>query len=591
MENLNLNIDAYKPEELIKLFQLKKDYNEEQVTSSKKKLEDQLNILVTSGDLGGEKNRQILFFIDTVAQMLINKINSEAGKAGTWSEKPVSITEVDGHVLISNPNEILGKEASLLDGRVGGLGVSAPPGWLNPINVRSFSRSVNIDTRFRKDYYKTLSTNFTITLPEKEKRVTTMRIADIEMPTSWYAVSKSQGNTTFLLIAKEQYRTNNNGVNLGAGSFNGPAEARLILGTGVADVGAAGSAWNAYPGFIPIRWAWKIELPDGNYENGWAGESNGYPIEIAMNNALSMGILGAINNQGEFKAAPAAPEIPNSPEGASLPRRTIGDSGDGIVGMIPFADLPSTNGLMNTQKPTAAAAGPDNQGAVRDGTINPNVDLTFTTDRTSGKSILSKPILTQPPDPAGASAVFLGSFGDYNGLIVRFNVDIDGNLSMEENIQVRLGWLLGYRVAEYDMTTSTFDNNIPEGPNNSPIQTGYSMVSEGILMIQGPKYGFIAINDFQQNFAGGMVATYGEHTAMDKHIIARVNLASVLIGNGVYNSVNDPGLSTQLNRSREYFGPVNIQRLTITVYDEYGRILDLNNMDWSMTLAFEHLYT
>ena len=65
MENLNLNIDSYKAEELIKLFQLKKDYNEEQVTSSKKKLEDQLNKLLTSGDLGGEKNRQILFFIDT----------------------------------------------------------------------------------------------------------------------------------------------------------------------------------------------------------------------------------------------------------------------------------------------------------------------------------------------------------------------------------------------------------------------------------------------------------------------------------------------------------------------------------------------
>jgi hypothetical protein len=47
--------------------------------------------------------------------------------------------------------------------------------------------------------------------------------------------------------------------------------------------------------------------------------------------------------------------------------------------------------------------------------------------------------------------VFLGSFGDYNGLIVRFNVDIDGNLSMEENIQLRLGWLLGNRVAEYEM--------------------------------------------------------------------------------------------------------------------------------------------
>ena len=57
---------------------------------------------------------------------------------------------------------------------------------------------------------------------------------------------------------------------------------------------------------------------------------------------LKESILGAIDNQGEFKAAPAAPEIPNSPAGASLPRRTIGDSGDGVVGMIPFADLPST---------------------------------------------------------------------------------------------------------------------------------------------------------------------------------------------------------------------------------------------------------
>ena len=59
---------------------------------------------------------------------------------------------------------------------------------------------------------------------------------------------------------------------------------------------------------------------------------------------------------------------------------------------------------------------------------------------------------------------------------------------------------------------------------------------------------------------------------------------------GVYKDNSDPGISTQLNRTREYFGPVNIQKLEIKVYDEYGRILDLNNMDWSFTLAFEKLY-
>jgi hypothetical protein len=41
---------------------------------------------------------------------------------------------------------------------------------------------------------------------------------------------------------------------------------------------------------------------------------------------------------------------------------------------------------------------------------------------------------------------------------------------------------------------------------------------------------------------------------------------------------------------REYFGPVDIQRLHIALYDEFGRIIDLNNMDWSITLAFELLY-
>ena len=46
----------------------------------------------------------------------------------------------------------------------------------------------------------------------------------------------------------------------------------------------------------------------------------------------------------------------------------------------------------------------------------------------------------------------------------------------------------------------------------------------------------------------------------------------------------------RLNRTREYFGPVNIDRLHISLLDEYGRELELNNMDWSMTLVFEHLY-
>ena len=39
------------------------------------------------------------------------------------------------------------------------------------------------------------------------------------------------------------------------------------------------------------------------------------------------------------------------------------------------------------------------------------------------------------------------------------------------------------------------------------------------------------------------------------------------------------------------FGPVNIEKMRITLYDEYGRQVILNNMDWSCALMFECMYS
>ena len=41
---------------------------------------------------------------------------------------------------------------------------------------------------------------------------------------------------------------------------------------------------------------------------------------------------------------------------------------------------------------------------------------------------------------------------------------------------------------------------------------------------------------------------------------------------------------------RQYFGPVDIQKLQIQLLDEYGRILNLNNMDYSFCLTFQTIY-
>ena len=33
-----------------------------------------------------------------------------------------------------------------------------------------------------------------------------------------------------------------------------------------------------------------------------------------------------------------------------------------------------------------------------------------------------------------------------------------------------------------------------------------------------------------------------------------------------------------------------MKKLFISLYDEFGRVIDLNNMDWSFALSFEKLY-
>lgn len=110
-----------------------------------------------------------------------------------------------------------------------------------------------------------------------------------------------------------------------------------------------------------------------------------------------------------------------------------------------------------------------------------------------------------------------------------------------------------------------------------------SAVSEGVPFMSGPRYGYISIDDHQTNSKSEFQVVYAD-SVRDDNIIARINLAPRSIHT---LSLRDAGMASLLNRTRTYQGPVDIQKLTIKLYDEYGRIIDLNNTDWSFTLEFE----
>ena len=460
MDKLNLDSDTYKDEEIEQLFKLKRPFTHHDTMRAKKILITQIN---SNKSLGIEKQREILFFIDTISQRITNKlteINNENNTSDS-AQSMTSVIEQGSNFIIENPSRTEGKYAKYSDGRIATDAQKAPSGFLNPINVRSLMQAVSIDSRFRPNYYTTKSTNFDVILPAMIKNVISMRVSVIEMPMSYYAISKSLGNSSLLIMQNSSNVTND---------------------------------------------GWLLTLPDGNYEQSWAGESNAFHIETAMNNAISTAVPVTVNN------------------GTSI--------------------SPRTGGL-----------------------LKPLSDICFTIDRVNGRSIFATPLPAPPAPPTSTTFT--------NGFIIRFNIDTDGNLNTDGNIQLRLGWQLGFRSAQYICGTTG---------------TVGACVSEGICLITGPRYGFLSIDEHQKNNGPEFIVAYGSSVFKD-NIITRMNLSALQADVGVYQISNDPGLTTQMNRTREYFGPVDIQRLHIALYDEYGRIIDLNNMDWSFTLAFEQLYS
>ncbi len=232
-------------------------------------------------------------------------------------------------------------------------------------------------------------------------------------------------------------------------------------------------------------------------------------------------------------------------------------------------------------------------GAIIENTINgilagtelsTQTGLAFTTDSTSGRSIFT---CNSATDPSGNVL----PYGNYyfGAMRIVFNVkgktvQDNGNYSFVIDSDSRalplfFGWKLGFRTAMYEMRGNTGLQYIPQ-----------AAVSEGICQISGPQYLFLCIDDFNNSVNNYYVSALGTST-ISPNIIARLNIKQKINAAGAYGLAGGESLTTSLTYSREYFGPVDIQRMRITLVDDFGRVLDLNNMDWSFSLMFECVYS
>jgi hypothetical protein len=158
--------------------------------------------------------------------------------------------------------------------------------------------------------------------------------------------------------------------------------------------------------------------------------------------------------------------------------------------------------------------------------------------------------------PVGEKAYIVNSIG------LDFRKNIKGQDDLE-NFTTKLGWNLGFSQEKYFGSTT---------------YTGETTVDMNIM-----RYIYLAVDDYKRSVNKVFFNTFHDRS-IDQNTLARISLKGdsfdVMMENN-YNLITVP---------REYYGPVDIQRLRIQLFDDHGRKLNINNANFSFALNFKMLY-
>lgn len=153
--------------------------------------------------------------------------------------------------------------------------------------------------------------------------------------------------------------------------------------------------------------------------------------------------------------------------------------------------------------------------------------------------------------------------GAVTSIELNFQADRYGLDDRNTPLPLKFGWILGFR------------NGIYLGNLN--------YVSEGVVDLTGPKYFFIVIDDYNNSVNNSFISAFNS-SILNNNILARISSQA-----NNFNILQQNNLNI-ITTPRDYFGPVKLQTINVQLLDEYGRVVDLNNMDFSFCLTLVTIY-
>lgn len=151
---------------------------------------------------------------------------------------------------------------------------------------------------------------------------------------------------------------------------------------------------------------------------------------------------------------------------------------------------------------------------------------------------------------------------------LHFNVDEEGNVD-KNNLKSKLGWCLGFREPTYILNATK------------------EIVSEAILSLNPFYYLYVSVDDFHSNNPNSFIAP-SVQSYMNPNILARVSIDPLSYSFGgliVANRIS----GKLLTDTRTYEGKSDIQKLRIQILDEFGVVVDLNQMDFAFALEIVYV--
>lgn len=145
----------------------------------------------------------------------------------------------------------------------------------------------------------------------------------------------------------------------------------------------------------------------------------------------------------------------------------------------------------------------------------------------------------------------------------------DSTASPTSNMMESLGWLLGFRIAEYTSITGAI--------------RGEALFNSG-----NERYAYFCLDDFNHSVNESQVVCF-DGSILGNNVLAKIYTTGdrFIIDDTYGDAGADYGSKT---RTRTYYGTTNIRRIRVRILDKFGEPVDFNNMDFSFTLAFDIVY-